>query len=409
MINPALETETNLEDDFDSACDAGLDYLRHKDVGPKGTMSIHPIPDTVRADILCLGEYLYESHPTNSATAYVMVYGDNPEIFESLGELVEGNYLVFVRVRDEKLYQQGLKEWNGVYFSNSKSTDLLKVVSLVKFRQSDEIDWLNVRAGRLIPVAREAESDTKSVDVVLIGPSDATLFKFPFDEENGCALQSTMFDAENYRPYQEYSKHELEAARLATTDLYWPWDFDPTYTYWSHEDGPKLKNGTMVYEVGSREVPLLADTTLPISVTFLGPYSDLRQKDHLLWRDGTSYTCDLRTPSEHSDVFRANILNEEFLLISVNDSLAECAENDFAGFVAFRRWFSGQKDKLCIRLANRFTMEYRPSAAKDFLHAAVRSGSIPVVFADLYGIAFLVRYPFDDNKLKELRTLEQED
>ena len=123
-----------------------------------------------------------------------------------------------VRVRDESIYNECVDEWNRIDAFVACRKDLLFLKPLVKFSYDNKADRLSIDAFIFSELCHEAES-SKSANVVLIGPSDAVLFKFPFDETNGCGLHGAIFSADNYNPRREYSKDELDSARLASADL----------------------------------------------------------------------------------------------------------------------------------------------------------------------------------------------
>lgn len=291
--------------------------------------SVAPVPEAVRADFLRLGEYLTERWPESPAAAYYMRRDENPDIFAHFGDLIEGKFLLCIRVRDENLYQECREHWDGIYLSNWTRKDLLARVTSATFDGRSEQPWLNLRAGDL-----QSAIDSDCLPVVLISPSDATLFRFPIGQDEHDDFQNYFFGSDNYRPYREWSQEEIEAAQQSCKGLEWLYDFEPTYAYSLKGNGFKVKNGDVVHVHGNAEYALLNDTTSPLSVTPLGFRADLTSDELCIYPPEGAFDWHWISP-EYAAELSGEPPTDGYTLIVVNGSLAQVINNGFSGFVAY--------------------------------------------------------------------------
>lgn len=211
-------------------------------------MSITPIPEEAGYDLFSLGLFLNKLHPTLPAAGYLMTRDDHAAIFDCFGDRIKGGYLMCIRVRDEAIYQECLRSWRGVEPFNTQSKNLLYCTTLITLAQYGALPWLNIDADYFLDMAMEAEARTRAIHVVLMSPTDACLFTFPFDDGDGCGLQGAMFAATNYRPYREYSQEALDAAQRETAGLENLDDFELTPIYCFANNQFKVEDGLIVHD-----------------------------------------------------------------------------------------------------------------------------------------------------------------
>lgn len=222
------------------------------DPARRAGMAISQIPLEASYDLFSLGVYLDKLHPSRPATGYLMTRDDHGAIFDAFGERIKGEYMLCIRVRNGELYQDCLKAWRSVEPFNLPSEDLLECGTFITLAAYDELPWQNINACYFLSMAHEAETTTQAIHVALIGPVEACLFAFPFDEEDGCGLQAAMHFSTNYRA----SRAELEALQSATPSLEEVDDFEQTPVYCFDGDGFRVEDGLIVHvdETGQRSL-----------------------------------------------------------------------------------------------------------------------------------------------------------
>lgn len=136
--------------------------------------------------------------------------------------------------------------------------------------------------------------------------------------------------------------------------------------------------------------PANTSNTNPVSVTSLGFLHELAPSElHDYPSEGDFRWYYL--PSKYVSEISGEPWTLDCLLIAFNGSLAHIIANGFSGFVTYENDNIGQ---FIFRFANRFNAFPKPT--KSEIESWLRSGSIPVVFADKDMEAFLVRYPVEE-------------
>lgn len=368
-------------------------------VTPK--VHVRPVPESVRSELLTLGDYLHNLRPMAYASAYLVDRASQPELLGHFGSCVEGNLMLCVRVRDECLYDEALADWNRLDFCNWNSRDLLRQVTIALFNNDHEKPCIRLHSVAVEPLLADA-FENNWVNVVLIGPARVVLFKFPIvgDDYEGFGIQLT--GSVNYNPYRIWSDEELETARESALAHDFAFEFEPTYVFSLEEYKFQLRRGAVVYVGDSEEFPLMTDMTRPLSVTAMGRISALVPEEPPISFDDCLYVAS--TVSRHElPVARQDDLPENVLFVSCRTTLAPFVHRGFVGYLAYKNEpFFGAR--AVLRVANHFDITCATS--DNLIISAIEGGNLPIVFADQEGNSFLVRYPMNDDWANTLLDIE---
>ena len=180
------QVAANTDDTNQSSLDACEPTVTTKQDGPLPRQleaEITCLPADARADILCLGEFLRTLAPSAQATVYIMERSDNPEVFLAFGDTIQSDSLACVYVREEDLYQDAIRSWNGVHIYDPRGENREWIFSVTNFDGRQAASWLNIEASNQFSCVIHDAKDTGAIYALLIGPSKSTLFNFAFDFE----------------------------------------------------------------------------------------------------------------------------------------------------------------------------------------------------------------------------------
>ena len=177
----STKTQNDMNQYLQDACEATVTMKQEGLLPSKLEMEITRLRGDARADILCLGEHLHTLAPDARATAYTMLRLDNPEVFSAFGDVIRGDRLVCVYVREEDRYQDALRNWNGIHLYDPRGEDRSFIFFLANFDGQQSSSWLNINVLRYFYAALHDSMNTGLIYALLIGPSKITLFTFAFD------------------------------------------------------------------------------------------------------------------------------------------------------------------------------------------------------------------------------------